>query len=79
MNDTDALIEELLAYRRITNDRGTDTYTAAAGSHDDLVLALSLALWLTENRPIRDPNLPAISTPQGDIPGIVTMGEGLLW
>jgi Terminase RNaseH-like domain len=50
MADTDALTDELLAYRRTTTDRGNDTYAAASGTHDDLVLALSLALWTAENR-----------------------------
>jgi hypothetical protein len=79
MRHTNALVDELLAYRRTTNERGTDTYAAASGSHGDLVIALSLALWLAENRPIRDPNLPTISVPKGDIPGIVPMGESLPW
>ncbi|HEY2209216.1 MAG TPA: hypothetical protein VGH26_07980, partial [Gaiellaceae bacterium] len=50
MKDTEALLDELLAYRRTTNERGYDTYSAPSGSHDDLVLALSLALWTAENR-----------------------------
>jgi hypothetical protein len=56
MRDTDALTDELLDYRRTTTDRGNDTYAAAAGSHDDLVLALSLALWAAENKPL--PRIP---------------------
>jgi hypothetical protein len=52
MHDTNALIEELLAYRRITTDHGHDTYQAASGTHDDLVLALSLALWTAEHKPL---------------------------
>ncbi len=78
MRDTDALIDELLDYRRITNERGTETYAAASGRHDDLVLALSLALWLTENRSLPDPSLPTVLVDRGEIPGIVAMGEGLL-
>ena len=50
MRDTGALIDELLAFRRTTTERGNDTYSAASGSHDDLVLALSLALWTAEHR-----------------------------
>ena len=49
--DTDALVEELLAFRRTTSDTGHDSYAAAAGNHDDLVLALSLALWTGEHKP----------------------------
>lgn len=50
MRDTQPLIDELLDYRRNTTPRGNDTYAAATGKHDDLVLALSLALWTAENR-----------------------------
>src|SRR3954466_1522014 len=50
MKDTEAHLDELLSYRRTTNERGYDTYSAPSGSHDDLVLALSLALWTAENR-----------------------------
>jgi Terminase RNaseH-like domain len=79
MRDTEALLDELLAYRRTTTERGMDTYSAASGRHDDLVLALSLALWLAENRLMPDPNVPTVFVPRGDIPGIVAMGEGLLF
>jgi hypothetical protein len=77
MDHTEALIEELLTYRRITSEHGTETYSAPSGRHDDLVIALSLALWLTQNRPLPDPNLPTVYVPRGDIPGIVRMGEGV--
>jgi Terminase RNaseH-like domain len=50
MRNTEALTDELLAYRRTTTERGHDTYAAASGSHDDLVLALSLALWTAEHK-----------------------------
>jgi hypothetical protein len=52
MRETQALVDELLAYRRTLNERGYDTYQAASGSHDDFVLALSLALWTDEHKPI---------------------------
>jgi len=55
MTNTAALIDELLAYRRTTNEHGHDTYAAAAGSHDDLVLATSLALWTAKNRQAAKP------------------------
>jgi hypothetical protein len=51
MRDTSELIDELLDYRRITSDSGMHSYGAAAGAHDDLVLALSVALWTAENKP----------------------------
>jgi hypothetical protein len=50
MRETETLIDQLLAYRRTTNERGHDTYAAASGSHDDLVIALALALWTAENK-----------------------------
>jgi len=68
MRDTDALTDELLAYRRTTTDRGNDTYAAAAGSHDDLVLALSLALWTAEHKPLARPYRHYRGLPQGRIP-----------
>jgi hypothetical protein len=50
--DAPALIDELLNFRIKTSDTGHNTY-APAGSrdHDDLLLALSLALWTAEHRP----------------------------
>ena len=51
-------------------DRGTDTYAAAAGSHDDLVLALSLALWTAEHRTAVYPGGRTTSVPRGRIPGV---------
>ena len=53
MRDTETLTDELFSYRRITSDRGTPTYSGASGCHDDLVLALSLALWTAENKHLR--------------------------
>lgn len=49
MRETNTLREELLAYRR-NSEHGHDTFAAASGSHDDLVLALSLAPWTAENK-----------------------------
>jgi hypothetical protein len=50
MRHTDALINELQAYRHSTTEHGNDTYAAAGGEHDDLVIALSLALWTAEHQ-----------------------------
>jgi hypothetical protein len=55
MRDTPTLSDELLAYRRTLNECGYYTYQAASGSHDDLVLALSLALWTAEHKRIPSP------------------------
>ena len=60
------------------SEHGTETYSAPSGRHDDLVLALSLALWLAENRPLPDPDMWTSTFTRGDIPGIVRMGEGTL-
>lgn len=65
MRHAETLRDELLAYRRSTTDRGTDTYAAASGSHDDLVLALSLALWTAERHPVR---YATFHVPEGRIP-----------
>jgi hypothetical protein len=75
MRDTDELIEELLTYRRIISEHGTETFSAPSGGHDDLVLALSLALWLAENRHLPDPDMWTVNVTRGDIPSIVTMRE----
>ncbi len=39
---------ELKAFNFALSARGRDSYEAAAGSHDDLVIALGLALWSAE-------------------------------
>jgi hypothetical protein len=47
--ESHALIQELLAFQMKTDARtGHDSYDAKSGSHDDLVLALSLAVWFGE-------------------------------
>ena len=50
MRETEALIDELAAFRRTMTEHGNTMYGAASGSHDDLVLALSLGLWTAENK-----------------------------
>ncbi len=70
--ETDTLINELHDYRRTTSDTGHESYSAAAGSHDDLVLALSLALWTAEHKPLPQP-YRRISVPQGRLPTIDEM------
>jgi hypothetical protein len=78
MPETSTLIDELLSYHHDLTEHGNDTYNAGHGQHDDLVLALSLALWLAANRRIRNPNQVNVAWDRGDIPGIVAMGEGVL-
>jgi terminase large subunit-like protein len=77
MPETPTLIDELLSYHHDLTEHGNDTYSAGAGQHDDLVIALSLALWLALNRRIRNPNQVSVAWDRGSIPGIVAMGEGV--
>ena len=45
-----ALVDELLAFEARISPRGHDSYAAGRdGEHDDLVLALALAVWLAEH------------------------------
>ncbi len=46
----DALLDELAAFQEKITARGHDTYAAASGKHDDLVLAVALAVWFAEVR-----------------------------
>ena len=63
MRETKRLNDELSAYRRTTNERGTDTYAAAAGSHDDLVLALQPRPGPQNTVDPRAPNLDTAASP----------------
>jgi hypothetical protein len=66
LSDTDQLISELRSYRIKTSDSGHDRYEPAGNQdHDDLLLALSLALWLAERKPFRH---ATILRPKGRIP-----------
>ncbi|MBI2401437.1 MAG: hypothetical protein HYV20_01590 [Gemmatimonadetes bacterium] len=42
------LLEEMEQFRVQITERGRDTYAAAAGTHDDLVVALALVCWFGE-------------------------------
>ena len=42
----DILIDELRNYGRSIKESGTEIFNARSGEHDDLVLALSLAVWM---------------------------------
>lgn len=65
--DTTALVDELLGYRIKTSDSGHQTYgPASSQDHDDLLLALTLALWTAERRPATIPM--KILQPTGHIP-----------
>ena len=45
---TDALLDELAGFEEKITARGHDIYAAASGEHDDLVLAVALAVWAAE-------------------------------
>jgi hypothetical protein len=77
LHETQTLRDELLSFQRTTTEHGHDTFGARSGQHDDLVLALSLALWLLEHRPIPNPNLRTILIPRRRYPRLVATGEGL--
>ncbi len=55
LKDRGALVEELRNYRRVTNiASGNNTFEPwRQGDHDDLLFALSLALWGWERDPVR--------------------------
>jgi hypothetical protein len=64
--DTPALINELLNYRFKTSDSGHQSYAPATSQdHDDLLIALSLALWRAKHRPAI---FATTHVPQGRIP-----------
>lgn len=70
MLDTAPLIDELLSHRVKKSESGHDSYgPASSRDHDDLLLALSLALWLAETRPF---SYARISWPRGRIPARTT-------
>jgi hypothetical protein len=78
MRETQTLRDELLSFQYAPTEQGRHTYGASSGQHDDLVIALSLALWLIEERPIRNPYTKTVFVPRGEIEGIVPMGDGLI-
>jgi hypothetical protein len=45
LSDAGALQEELKDFQRKVSDAGRATYNARVGAHDDLVLAVAIALW----------------------------------
>ena len=60
MRETQTLRDELLSFKYTPTEHGHHTFGASRGQHDDLVISLSLALWLLEERRIRNPNLPTV-------------------
>jgi hypothetical protein len=49
--EADAMAEELKDFRRKVSTAGRYAYEARVGQHDDLFLAVSLALWAVVGRP----------------------------
>jgi hypothetical protein len=60
-----ALQEELKDFQRKVSDAGRATYNARNGAHDDLVLAVAIAVWFATNEP---------TASQGPL-----FGDGSLW
>jgi hypothetical protein len=51
LSDAGALQQELKDFQRKVSDAGSATYNARTGAHDDLVLAVAIALWWATSRP----------------------------
>lgn len=51
LSDAGALQEELKDFQRKVSDAGRATDNARVGAHDDLILAVAIALWFSENMP----------------------------
>lgn len=49
LSDASILQEELKDFRRFVSDAGRATWSARTGAHDDLVLAVAIALWWATN------------------------------
>ena len=49
--DAEALREELKDFRRLVSSAGRPSWNAREGKHDDLILAVAIALWISTNRP----------------------------
>ena len=51
LSDAEPLQEELKDFQRQVSDAGRATYNARVGAHDDLILAVAIALWFSKNMP----------------------------
>jgi hypothetical protein len=51
VSDAGTLAEELKDFQRKVSDAGRATYNARVGAHDDLILAVAIALWFSKNMP----------------------------
>jgi hypothetical protein len=52
LSDAEPLQEELKDFQRKVSDAGRATYNARTGAHDDLVLAVAIALWWATSGPV---------------------------
>jgi hypothetical protein len=50
LSEANLLISELQNFRAEISDTGRDTFEARSGAHDDMVLAVAMALWLAGGR-----------------------------
>src|SRR3954454_24892835 len=50
LSDAGALQEELKDFQRKVSDAGRSSWSARTGAHDDLLLAVAIALWWATNR-----------------------------
>jgi hypothetical protein len=50
LHESPALQNELRDFRRAVSEAGRFSYSARAGKHDDLILAVAIALWRTTKR-----------------------------
>jgi hypothetical protein len=51
LSDAGPLQEESKDFQRKLSDAGRATYNARVGAHDDLILAVAIALWFSTNMP----------------------------
>jgi hypothetical protein len=52
LSDAGTLQEELKDFQRKVSDAGSATYNARTGAHDDVVLAVAIALWWAPSGPV---------------------------
>src|SRR5215470_17067807 len=52
LGEAGALRDELKDFQRKVSEAGRATYAARTGAHDDLVLAVAIALWFATSRPV---------------------------
>lgn len=61
--ETPTLIKELQNYRVKVTPAANETFSAREGEHDDLVLALALALWDADRQPPKIQQFPTLLVP----------------